>query len=91
MWRRLHALHAQRQGIDAWVQIACPRLSIDWGHSFDRPLLTPYELEVALKTTEWCEVYPMDYCYAQNAGPLYCDLILDHHTVYTYRYDGLRG
>ena len=25
------------------------QLSIDWGHSFDRPLLTPYELEVALK------------------------------------------
>jgi len=50
------------------VQIACPRLSIDWGHSFDRPLLTPYELEVALKTTEWREIYPMDY-YAQAAGP----------------------
>jgi 2-(3-amino-3-carboxypropyl)histidine synthase len=50
------------------VQIACPRLSIDWGHSFDRPLLTPYELEVSLKATEWKEVYPMDY-YAQAGGP----------------------
>jgi 2-(3-amino-3-carboxypropyl)histidine synthase len=56
------------QGIDVWVQIACPRLSIDWGHFFDRPLLTPYELEVALKAAEWKEVYPMDY-YAQAAGP----------------------
>ena len=28
------------------------QLSIDWGHSFDRPLLTPYELEVALKGPE---------------------------------------
>lgn len=26
-----------------WVQIACPRLSIDWGTSYDRPLLNPYE------------------------------------------------
>jgi 2-(3-amino-3-carboxypropyl)histidine synthase len=30
--------------VDAWVQIACPRLSIDWGHAFSRPLLTPYEV-----------------------------------------------
>lgn len=34
--------------VEAWVQIACPRLSIDWGEAFDAPLLTPYELEVAL-------------------------------------------
>jgi len=30
-------------GIDAWVQIACPRLSIDWGEAFPQPTLTPYE------------------------------------------------
>ncbi|CAI5468459.1 unnamed protein product [Closterium sp. Yama58-4] len=35
-------------GIDAWVQVACPRLSIDWGEAFTAPMLTPYELEVAL-------------------------------------------
>lgn len=34
--------------IDVWVQIACPRLSIDWGEAFPGPLLTPYEVEVAL-------------------------------------------
>lgn len=34
--------------IDVWVQIACPRLSIDWGEAFTRPLLTPFEAEVAL-------------------------------------------
>lgn len=34
--------------VQAWVQIACPRLSIDWGEAFAAPLLTPYELEVAL-------------------------------------------
>ncbi len=53
--------------VDAWIQIACPRLSIDWGYAFDRPLLTPYEAEVALETTEWKEVYPMDF-YSQNGG-----------------------
>ncbi|BBN00309.1 2-(3-amino-3-carboxypropyl)histidine synthase [Marchantia polymorpha subsp. ruderalis] len=34
--------------VDAWIQIACPRLSIDWGEAFKQPLLTPYEAEVAL-------------------------------------------
>lgn len=36
------------KSIDVWVQIACPRLSIDWGEAFPGPLLTPYEVEVAL-------------------------------------------
>ncbi|KAK9067855.1 hypothetical protein SSX86_011966 [Deinandra increscens subsp. villosa] len=34
--------------VDAWIQIACPRLSIDWGDAFVRPLLTPFEAEIAL-------------------------------------------
>lgn len=34
--------------VDAWIQIACPRLSIDWGEAFVRPLLTPFEAEIAL-------------------------------------------
>ncbi|WCJ18456.1 2-(3-amino-3-carboxypropyl)histidine synthase subunit 1 [Euphorbia peplus] len=34
--------------IDAWIQIACPRLSIDWGEAFKKPLLTPFEAEIAL-------------------------------------------
>lgn len=28
----------------SWVQIACPRLSIDWGAAFSKPLLSPYEV-----------------------------------------------
>lgn len=28
----------------SWVQIACPRLSIDWGMAFEKPLLSPYEV-----------------------------------------------
>ncbi|GAB4855290.1 hypothetical protein Ancab_023910 [Ancistrocladus abbreviatus] len=34
--------------IDAWIQIACPRLSIDWGEAFAKPLLNPFEAEIAL-------------------------------------------
>ena len=34
--------------VSVMVQIACPRLSIDWGEAFCCPLLTPFEAEVAL-------------------------------------------
>lgn len=34
--------------VDAWVQIACPRLSIDWGEGFKRPLLTTFEFDVCM-------------------------------------------
>ena len=56
--------------IDCWVQIACPRLSIDWGYAFPKPLLTPYEALVALGVRkDWKEdnqgVYPMDF-YAKD-------------------------
>jgi 2-(3-amino-3-carboxypropyl)histidine synthase len=54
--------------VAAWIQIACPRLSIDWGHAFPAPLLTPYEAEVALGHTQWRDVYPMDF-YARGSGP----------------------
>lgn len=54
--------------VSAWIQIACPRLSIDWGTSFGAPLLSPYEAMVALgKTAMWSDVYPMDY-YAKESG-----------------------
>tara|TARA_R110002050_G_scaffold88382_1_gene186735 strand:- start:534 stop:1007 length:474 start_codon:yes stop_codon:yes gene_type:complete len=56
------------EDIDAWIQIACPRLSIDWGYAFSRPLLNPYEAEVALQACSWKESYPMDF-YAQGGGP----------------------
>lgn len=54
-------------GVDAWVQVACPRLSIDWGHGFTTPVLTPYEAEVALGARDWQPVYPMSY-YARDGG-----------------------
>uniref|UniRef100_G1N1B5 2-(3-amino-3-carboxypropyl)histidine synthase subunit 1 n=1 Tax=Meleagris gallopavo TaxID=9103 RepID=G1N1B5_MELGA len=55
--------------VDAWVQIACPRLSIDWGEAFNKPLLTPYEAAVALGDIEWQQPYPMDFYASQSLGP----------------------
>jgi 2-(3-amino-3-carboxypropyl)histidine synthase len=65
--------------IDAWVQTSCPRLSIDWGHSFQKPLLSPYEAAVALGKAEaqWKEkkkieegaTYPMDFYAKDSKGP----------------------
>lgn len=54
--------------VEAWVQIACPRLSIDWGYAFDKPLLTPYELVAAMKSIEWKKQYPMDFYASQSLG-----------------------
>lgn len=69
-------------GVCSWVQIACPRLSIDWGHYFCVPVLSPFELFVALgeviDTSLWAaeeksvededEGYPMDF-YSNKGGP----------------------
>ncbi|CAK7216820.1 Diphthamide biosynthesis protein 1 [Sporothrix bragantina] len=60
------------QDVECWVQVACPRLSIDWGYAFPRPLLTPYEALLALgeRDDAWARapegsgvggVYPMDF------------------------------
>ena len=44
-------------GVDAFVQVACPRLSIDWGEAFVVPVLTPYEAYICLEGTEaWDDV-----------------------------------
>lgn len=61
-------------GIDAFVQVACPRLSIDWGTAFAKPLLTPYELAVCVGEAPWKadregEHYPMDYYSSSSLGP----------------------
>nr|CDS30576.2 diphthamide biosynthesis protein 1 [Hymenolepis microstoma] len=59
--------------IDAWVQVACPRLSIDWGVEFEKPLLTPYEAAVALDMAQgdWSDEspYPTDYYAYDSLGP----------------------
>jgi len=55
------------EDVEAWVQVACPRLSIDWGKAFTSPLLNPYEAEVAFGSQPYLETYPMDY-YAKDGG-----------------------
>ncbi|KAE8254428.1 hypothetical protein A4X13_0g3426 [Tilletia indica] len=37
-----------QNNLAAFVQTSCPRLSIDWGSAFDRPLLSPYEAALAI-------------------------------------------
>ena len=59
--------------VECWVQIACPRLSIDWGYAFPRPLLTPYEALIVLgKKQDWVNdndgVYPMDFYSRDGLG-----------------------
>ena len=62
-------LQLMERTIDAWVQVACPRLSVDWGHHLShKPVLTPYELMVCLDVTAYQDRYPMDY-YSQAGGP----------------------
>lgn len=41
--------------VQVWVQVACPRLSIDWGTNSElmhKPLLTPFELQVLLESED---------------------------------------
>lgn len=78
---------AARGGVDAWVQIACPRLSIDWGAEFKGPTLNPYEAFVALGAAPaWWDPgapdYPMDY-YSSEGG--------DYNSSYHKRGPGGKG
>ncbi|XP_076248186.1 diphthamide biosynthesis 1 isoform X2 [Calliopsis andreniformis] len=59
------------KGIDAFIQVACPRLSIDWGIAFEKPFLTPYEGAVALKMINYdsSKPYPMDFYASASLGP----------------------
>lgn len=61
---------AQFTGVDCWIQIGCPRLSIDWGYAFSKPLLTPYEAMVMIEQDEWLPggAYPMDYYATKGYG-----------------------
>lgn len=71
---------AMMDEVETWVQVACPRLSIDWGYAFPRPLLSPYEALVALEVREgsWIKgvagkesergTYPMDYYAKEGLG-----------------------
>ncbi|PWY99628.1 hypothetical protein BCV70DRAFT_200557 [Testicularia cyperi] len=40
--------------LSAFIQSSCPRLSIDWGYAFSKPLLSPYEAAVSInKVKGW--------------------------------------
>jgi len=69
-------LKLMSSSVEAWVQIACPRLSIDWGMAFDKPLLTPYEAAYAIGEVRqnFCDKtdesnYPMDFYAHDSLGP----------------------
>ncbi len=53
--------------VDFYVQIACPRLSIDWSYGTPKPLLTPYELFAMLDKMDLRKEYSMDF-YSFNGG-----------------------
>uniref|UniRef100_A0A183C084 2-(3-amino-3-carboxypropyl)histidine synthase n=1 Tax=Globodera pallida TaxID=36090 RepID=A0A183C084_GLOPA len=62
--------------VQCWAQVACPRLSIDWGHTFTAaPLLSPFELSVALDRAKTAVPppplieYPMDFYAYDSGGP----------------------
>lgn len=58
--------------VDAWIQIACPRLSIDWGEGFHKPTLTPYEvwIRVCIKTHKSVRTTPCIHLVGRLAGQL---------------------
>ena len=46
--------------VDAFVNTACPRIAIDDSTRYSKPLITPYELEVALGEKKWESGYQFD-------------------------------
>eukprot|EP00812_Abedinium_dasypus_P010732 NODE_4333_length_684_cov_329.109698.p1 GENE.NODE_4333_length_684_cov_329.109698~~NODE_4333_length_684_cov_329.109698.p1 ORF type:complete len:215 (+),score=40.46 NODE_4333_length_684_cov_329.109698:59-646(+) len=59
---------ARFSGVDAWMQVACPRLSLDWGDAYPQPLLSSFEAHVAFGTEKYRDCHPMDY-YSNKGGP----------------------
>lgn len=62
---------AMMPDVECWVQVACPRLSIDWGYAFPRPLLTPYEALVVLGGRQGWERYSRDVKTGQKEEVVY--------------------
>ena len=46
--------------VDAFVNTACPRIAIDDSTRYSKPMITPYELEVALGEKKWETGYQFD-------------------------------
>jgi len=61
-------LSSYEKEFEFFVQIGCPRLSIDWGEEYHIPVLNPYEFWALIGKVEFSEShYPMDY-YSDNGG-----------------------
>ena len=45
--------HLEGYKVDAWVSTACPRIAIEDSLRYQRPLLTPQELEIVLGERAW--------------------------------------
>ena len=54
--------------IEAFIQICCPRLSIDWGKSFAKPLLNPFEFFSLVLNKNIEDSYSIDN-FANDCGP----------------------
>lgn len=54
--------------LSTFVQTSCPRLSIDWGYAFSRPLLSPYEASVASGRVKGWEGLKLDDALGTSVG-----------------------
>ena len=45
-----------------WVQLSCPRISLDWGFYFKNLVITPFEFSILTRSTKWNKNFiPMDF------------------------------
>lgn len=63
-------LNSFEDTVDLWLQISCPRLSIDWSLDvIKKPLLTPFEFNTVLEENfKHFYEYPMDFYTAESLG-----------------------
>ena len=67
----------------SWVQVACPRLSIDWGYAFPKPLLSPYEvrnplfypMKIKLLRTFCCQILAASFPFPLSLLLVYLSLL----------------
>jgi 2-(3-amino-3-carboxypropyl)histidine synthase len=75
----LNAMQLEAIGpCSVWVQTSCPRLSIDWGSAYKKPLLSPYEAHLAcLDDSEFSEAQPKWFSYDSQSN---CDYPMDFYS-----------
>eukprot|EP00771_Trimastix_marina_P002964 gnl/Trimastix_PCT/4140.p1 GENE.gnl/Trimastix_PCT/4140~~gnl/Trimastix_PCT/4140.p1 ORF type:complete len:401 (+),score=45.76 gnl/Trimastix_PCT/4140:52-1254(+) len=71
------SLRAAAPDIEAWIEVGCPRLALDWGTDYPIPVLTPHEALTSLTShpthephqqdTEVPKMHPMDH-WSQEGG-----------------------